>query len=103
MEWYIVLAHFFGGIFLVNSIPHLVNGVSGHSFQSPFASPPGVGKSSAMVNVIWGFINIVIGYVLLAGVGSFAFGLSLDVLAAGMGGLAMALRLSSHLSSLNSD
>jgi hypothetical protein len=30
----------------------------GHAFQSPFASPPGVGLSSSMVNVLGGFFNL---------------------------------------------
>lgn len=102
MEWYIYVAHFLAGAFLVNGIPHLVNGVSGRRFQSPFASPPGVGESSALVNVLWGFANVVIGYGLLAGIGSFAFGLSLDALVVGLGALAMALELARHLGGLNS-
>jgi hypothetical protein len=102
MMWYVVVAHVFAGILLTNSIPHLVHGVSGQTFQSPFASPPGVGKSSAVVNVLWGFVNLVIGYVLLTSVGPFAAGLSLDSLTVGLGALAMALRLASHLGPLNS-
>jgi extradiol dioxygenase family protein len=31
-------------------------------FQSPFASPPGVGESSPIVNVVWGFLNLAIGF-----------------------------------------
>ena len=64
MRWYHYVAYFFGGAFLTNAIPHLVSGVTGHPFQSPFASPPGEGLSSAMVNVVWGFFNLVVGYVL---------------------------------------
>src|SRR5690242_20365020 len=101
MNWLIMVAHVFAGIFLVNSIPHFVHGVSGHTFQSPFASPPGVGRSPAVVNVLWGFLNLIIGYLLLMGVGSFSFGLSLDSLLVGVGGLAMALRLATHLAPLN--
>ena len=71
MRWYHYLAYFFGGGFLANSLPHLVNGVSGHSLQSPFASPSGVGLSSPTVNVLWGFFNLVIGYLLVCQVGSF--------------------------------
>jgi hypothetical protein len=41
MHWYINVAYFLGGAFLVNAIPYFVNGVSGHSIPSPFASPPG--------------------------------------------------------------
>ena len=51
MRWYHYVAYFFGGAFLANALPHLGNGISGHAFQSPFASPPGVGLSSATVNV----------------------------------------------------
>ena len=46
MRWYHYVAYFFGGAFLANVLPHLGNGISGHAFQSPFASPPGVGLSS---------------------------------------------------------
>ena len=53
-RWYHLVAWFFGGAFLANAIPHLVNGISGSPFQSPFASPPGQGLSSATVNVLWG-------------------------------------------------
>lgn len=62
MRWYHYLAYFFGGAFLANSLPHLGNGVSGHAFQSPFATPPGVGLSSSTVNVLWGLINLAVGY-----------------------------------------
>ena len=37
----------------------------GNKFQSPFASPPGVGESSAIVNVIWGWFNFIVGGALL--------------------------------------
>ncbi len=43
MLWYVYVAHIFAGAFLINAVPHLVNGLSGRSFPSPFASPPGVG------------------------------------------------------------
>ncbi len=64
MKWYHYIACFFAGAFLANVIPHLVHGVSGVSFPTPFASPPGKGLSSPTVNVIWALINLVIGYVL---------------------------------------
>jgi hypothetical protein len=46
MHWYFFVAYFFGGAFLVNAVPHFVNGVSGRIFPTPFASPPGKGQSS---------------------------------------------------------
>jgi len=72
MTWLHYLAWFFGGAFLINAIPHLVSGVSGRPFQSPFANPPGEGLSSSTVNAIWGFVNLVIGYLLIVRVGDFA-------------------------------
>lgn len=100
MEWYVYLAHFFAGAFLANSVPHLVQGVSGRSFQSPFASPPGIGLSSPIVNVLWGFANLVIGYVLLKGIGNFTFCLSCDAFTVALGGLATSLFLAWHFGPL---
>ena len=61
MEWFHYLAYFGGGAFLANAIPHIVGGVMGRPFQSPFAKPPGEGLSSSTVNVLWGFFNLVVG------------------------------------------
>ena len=52
-------------MFLANGVPHFVQGISGHRFQTPFASPPGVGESSPVVNVLWGFFNLAVGFALL--------------------------------------
>ena len=41
--WLHYLAYFGGGAFLTNAVPHLVSGVMGRPFQSPFAKPPGEG------------------------------------------------------------
>ena len=71
MRWYHYVAYFFGGAFLANTLPHLGNGISGHAFQSPFASPPGVGLSSSVVNVLWGLFNLAVGYLLTCRVGRF--------------------------------
>jgi hypothetical protein len=68
MPWDLI-AYFFGGAFLVNAIPHFVNGVSGRSFPSPFASPSGRGQSSPTVNVLWGTVNAIAGYFLVCQVG----------------------------------
>ena len=65
MKWYRYVACFFAGLFLTNAVPHFVHGVSGDSFPSPFANPPGKGLSSPMVNVLWALANVVIGYILL--------------------------------------
>ena len=71
MNWLWLVSYFFGGVFAANAIPHFVAGTMGRPFQSPFAKPPGEGLSSATVNVLWGFFNAVVGYLLVARVGSF--------------------------------
>jgi hypothetical protein len=95
MRWYHYLAYFFGGACLANTLPHLGNGISGHAFQSPFASPPGVGLSSSMVNVLWGFFNLAIGYLLVCRVGSFDLRNPRHVVALGAGFLILSL-LAAH-------
>src|ERR1700740_3032513 len=59
------VAWFWGGAFLMNAVPHVVAGTMGRAFQSPFAKPPGEGLSSSTVNVLWGFLNAVVAWVLL--------------------------------------
>lgn len=71
MAWHEGLAHFFGGLFLANFVPHYVAGVSGRPFPSPFAKPPFRGLSSPAVNVLWGLFNLAVGYLLLVVVGGF--------------------------------
>ena len=101
MMWYIYLAYFFAGAFLVNGIPHFVHGISGKRFQSPFASPPGVGKSSSLTNLIWGLFNFIIGFMLLFGVGNFRCGLTFDMLITGLGAIVTAITLSLYFGRLH--
>ena len=94
MRWYFYVAYFFGGAFLVNAVPHFVNGVSGRTFPTPFASPPGKGLSSPLLNVLWGTLNAVVGYFLVSHVGEFHIRRIPNVLVLGAGGLVMAVMLS---------
>jgi hypothetical protein len=94
VQWYTYVAYFFGGVFLVNAIPHLTSGVSGHRLPTPFASPLGKGQSSPTVNVLWGCVNVAVGYLLVCHVGEFHVRRIPDVLALGAGGLLMAVMLS---------
>ena len=91
MEWFRYVSYFFGGVLLANAIPHFVSGVMGKAFQTPFAKPPGQGLSSSTVNVVWGFFNLVVGYVLVCRVGDFSLKNTSDVVALGLGALAIAL------------
>lgn len=71
MTWLHTLSWFLGGALLANALPHTVGGVMGRAFQTPFARPRGRGKSSATINVLWGFLNLALGYLLLDRVGRF--------------------------------
>ncbi len=93
MRWYGYVAYFLGGAFLANAVPHLVAGVTGHPFPSPFASPPGQGMSSATVNVWWGSFNLLVAYLLVGRVGRFDPRQTSQVLPVAVGGLLMALLL----------
>lgn len=65
LKWYHYIAAFFAGAFLANAVPHFVNGISGNYFPTPFATPPGHGLSSPLINVIWALVNMLAGYLLL--------------------------------------
>ncbi len=95
-RWYHYIAYFFGGVFLANTIPHLVNGMSGSPFQSPFATPPGKGLSSATVNVLWGMFNLAVAYLLVVRVGRFELRNTRHVVVLVLGAFLMALMLASH-------
>ena len=64
MNWYNYVACFFAGAFLANFVPHFVHGISGDRFPTPFAHPPGRGLSSPTLNVVWAFLNLLVGGVL---------------------------------------
>jgi hypothetical protein len=85
MEWLHDVSYFFGGALLANAVPHFVSGMMGRPFQSPFAKPPGQGLSSSTVNVLWGFANFVIAYLLIARVGDFDLRATDNVIASGAG------------------
>ena len=96
MTWLHLVSYFFGGVLLANSIPHFVSGTMGRPLQSPFAKPPGKGLSSSTVNVLWGFFNAVVGYLLVVHVGNFDLRSISDVLALGVGALLISLQSARH-------
>jgi hypothetical protein len=100
-RWYHYLAYFFGGVFLANAIPHLVNGMSGSPFQSPFATPPGKGLSSSTVNVLWGMFNLAVAYLLLAHIGRFELRRTSHAVVLGLAVLSTALMLARHFGELH--
>ncbi len=101
MHWLWIVSYFFGGAFLANAIPHSVSGLMGRAFQSPFAKPPGRGVSSATLNVLWGFLNLVISYLLVCAVGVFELRNVVDIFAFGAGFLLLSLMLARHFGHFN--
>jgi hypothetical protein len=102
MEWYVYLAYFLGGAFFANGTPHFVHGISGERFQSPFAWPPGKGESPALVNAVWGLVNIAAGYALVFEVGDFVFGLTRGSFMVGLGALLASVCLSVYFQRIRS-
>ena len=91
MAWLHLVSYFFGGALLSNAVPHFVAGVMGEPFQSPFAKPPGQGLSSSTVNVLWGFLNLIVGYVLICRVGHFDLRRTSDAIFLALGILVIGL------------
>ena len=96
MPWLHLLSYFFGGAILANAVPHVGSGLMGRPFQSPFAKPPGEGLSSSTVNLLWGFANLVIGYLLVCRVGDFDLRNTGQVGALGLGALVLGIFLARH-------
>ncbi len=101
MDWPSLVAYFFGGAFFTNALPHFISGLMGRAFQSPFAKPSGEGQSSSIVNVLWGFANLVAAYLLLARVGAFDVHDWRHVGVAGAGSLLIALFCAHHFGRFN--
>lgn len=89
------IAAFFAGAFLCNGIPHLVCGLQGSPFPTPFARPRGIGDSPPLVNFLWGLFNLLLGLALLAAF-PLSIGLNLPFVACLLGALALGTYLSRH-------
>ena len=96
LQWHWLVAYFFAGVLAANAVPHSVSGTMGRAFQTPFAKPPGKGLSSATVNVVWGFFNAVVGYLLVAHIGAFHPRITSHILAFGLGALLISLFSARH-------
>jgi hypothetical protein len=101
MFWLLAVFHFLGGAFLANAVPHLVSGLMGRPFQTPFARPRGLGLSSSSANVLWGFLNLGVGYLLVWRVGDFGPGDTWEVVMVGLGALSLSLLLARRFGHFN--
>lgn len=60
MNWQLYLYSFLAGVLGANGVPHFVKGITGQKHQTPFGRP-----SSAIVNVVWGWVNFVVAALLI--------------------------------------
>lgn len=74
MPWIAYIVHFIAALFMTNGLPHFVSGVCGRSFRTPFARMSASRVSSPEVNVVWGWANFVVAFLLFANVGPLYIG-----------------------------
>jgi hypothetical protein len=103
LSWYVYVLQFVSGLFLANGTPHFVQGISGHRFQSPFASPPGVGESSPVGNVVWGFLNLAVGFALLCSFAPNGSGVTTEWIVVALGVLVASVGLATHFGRVRSN
>ena len=91
MPWIAYIAHLIAAAFLTNGVPHFVNGVSGRPFRIPFAQ--GAKLGSPMANVIWGWANFLVAFLLFANVGPLYIGTPGDTIFVAVGMLVTGILL----------
>jgi hypothetical protein len=94
MPWIAFIVHFFAAAIMTNGIPPFVNGVCGRPFRTPFVRMSGAGESSAELNVVWGWANFVVAFLLFANVGPLYIGTPIDTIFIAAGVLIAGLILS---------
>ena len=95
MSYQTILASLGAGIFLCNSLPHLISGLRGDKFPTPFAKPSGIGNSSPLCNFLWGAFNLIIGCDLWS-VAQFMIGLNSETFVFFVGFIFMGIFSSLH-------
>jgi len=96
VNWLHLVSYFFEGQSLTNLVPHFVSGVAGGPGQTVFAKPPGKDLSSSTRNVLWGFANPVLVYLLPLYVGHFDPRSVACITPFAVGALFVSLKLARH-------
>ena len=60
MDWQLYVYSLLAGILGANGLPHFIMGITGKKHQTPFGRP-----SSAVINVLWGWVNFVVAALLV--------------------------------------
>lgn len=58
--WQLYVFSILAGLLAANGVPHFIKGVVGQKHQTPFGK-----ASSAVVNICWGWINLVVAAIFL--------------------------------------
>lgn len=95
-SWKHYLALLGGGFMVTDAMPHFISAVLGQGFPTLVSSPPTVGLSGPVTNVVFSFIFLFIGYVLLR-VGKVKFNDNKDMLAVFVGIVICGLVVSSTI------
>jgi len=90
-----LMQHFLAGAFLCNSVPHLVAGLQGRKFPTPFAIPATIGYSSALTNMFWGVFNAVVG-LLLVSAAPVAIGMNASCISVLLGAAVVGIFIAKH-------
>jgi hypothetical protein len=53
---------FLSAVLFVNALAHFTHGISGEPFPGPYQFVVGPGLWNNLINVLWGFVNVVLGY-----------------------------------------
>lgn len=61
-NWSRYIMCFFSGVLFTNALAHFTHGISGEQFPAPFGYALGNGFLEHLSNVLWGFLNLVLGY-----------------------------------------
>jgi hypothetical protein len=60
--WFDYAICFFSRALFTNALAHFSHGISGEQFPAPFGYALGNGFPAHLSNVLWGFLNLVLGY-----------------------------------------
>jgi len=64
-SWTAYFMTFFSGVLFTNALAHFSHGISAEQFPAPFGYALVSGFPEYLSNVLWGFLNLVLGYSLL--------------------------------------
>ncbi|MEQ1549817.1 hypothetical protein [Sphingorhabdus sp.] len=94
-QYLALVQQFFAGALLCNSVPHLVAGLQGRKFPTPFSIPATIGYSSALTNVFWGVFNAVVGLLLISAA-PLTVGLNAGCISALLGAIGTGIFIARH-------